>query len=152
MVEDHLPDVMTFRESLARRGIAFTLEHYSDGEAAANAFAAMTAAPDLVVLDLQVPRIDGFDLLERIRGNAVTARTPVLVLTSSNAERDRVRAQQNGADSYLVKPSGFVEFMNAVASGIQRLLADRPGPQVRSTAAQGGGKDCSADGPQGCKG
>ncbi len=124
IAEDHFPDVLAFRESLARRGIAFTLEHYSDGETAAKAIAAMTAPPDLLVVDLNLPRVDGFEVLNQIRNNPVTRHVPVMILTSSSAPADRIRAQQYGAALYLVKPGEFGEFLKKVAAGIQSLLAE----------------------------
>lgn len=122
IVEDNPPDVLVFRESLRRRGIAFTLEHYVNGEDAAKAVAAMTAPPDLFVLDLNIPRIHGLELLEAIRANPVTERATVVVLTSSRASSDKTQAEECGANLYLVKPDGFNEFVDQVGSAIQDLL------------------------------
>lgn len=130
MMEDNLPDVMVFREALARRGIAFTIEHFSDGDKASAAIASMTESPALFVLDLNLPRVDGFALLCQIRQREATARTPVAVLTTSHAERDRSRCDALGADAYVVKPGDFTEFLNVVGSAVQFLLSGKAAGQT----------------------
>jgi two-component system response regulator len=123
MVEDNPPDVLVFREALRRRGIAYTLDHYANGEDAAEAIQAMTVAPDLFVVDLNIPRIHGLEVLRIIRGQAVTALAPVAILTSSQAGADKARANELGANLYLVKPDGFKEFVNGVGANIEEFLA-----------------------------
>lgn len=84
----------------------------SDGIEALEFFAACRedALPKLVVIDLNMPRLDGFGLLEAIRANPRTRLLPVLVLTSSVLADDVARAYASGANSYLVKPIDFVDF------------------------------------------
>ncbi len=125
IVDDNPPDVLVFRECLRRRGIAHALEHYLNGEDAAKAVVEMTTAPDLFVLDLNVPRIQGLELLLLIRANRLTARTPVAILTSSQAANDRTRAEQRGVDLYIVKPCGLSEYVDQVGGGIAALLDRR---------------------------
>lgn len=135
VVDDNPPDVLILRECLRRRGIVHTLEHYLNGEDAAKAVVEMTTPPDLFVLDLNVPRISGLELLLLIRTNRVTARTPVAILTSSQAANDRTRAAQSGADLYMVKPCGFGEFVDQVGAGIAALLDRQISPGGAKTAA-----------------
>jgi DNA-binding response OmpR family regulator len=78
--------------------------------------AGLTQDPDLIVLDLMLPGLDGFELLRRLRADAV--ETPVLILTARGLEQDRLRGFELGADDYLVKPFGIPEFLARVA---QRL-------------------------------
>lgn len=66
--------------------------------------------PQIVLLDLKLPKIDGFDVLERIRADVRTHRLPVIVLTSSSEPRDLARAYDLGASSYIRKPIDFTQF------------------------------------------
>ena len=71
--------------------------------------------PTLVVLDVKVPKIDGIEILRDIKTNAQTRAIPVVMLTSSAQERDRVESYQLGVNSYLVKPIQYEAFIEAVA-------------------------------------
>jgi CheY-like chemotaxis protein len=70
--------------------------------------------PDLVLLDLKMPGIDGFEVLRQIKGTAGLKRLPVIILTSSKEEGDRALSYDNGANSYLVKPVSFEGFLDVV--------------------------------------
>ena len=85
--------------------------------------------PALVLLDLKLPRVDGFEALERIRADPRTARVPVVVFTSSAEVRDIVRSYELGANSYVCKPVGFPEFSDTVRTlGRYWLLVNTPEP------------------------
>ena len=71
--------------------------------------------PEVVLLDLKLPRLDGLDVLRRIRADARTALLPVVVLTSSKQEEDLIQSYQLGANSYFVKPVDFETFLLAIA-------------------------------------
>lgn len=75
--------------------------------------------PDLVLLDLKMPGIDGFEVLRQAKGNPATRRIPVIVLSSSTEDRDRARAYDLGANSYLVKPISIDGFLDTI-----RLVRD----------------------------
>lgn len=135
IVEDNPPDVLVFRECLRRRGIAFTIEHYLNGEDAAKAIVAATAPPDLFVLDLNVPRIHGLELLKVIRANPLTAHADVVILTSSRMADDRTLAEQSGADLYLIKPDGFHEFVDRVGSALEDFLNREPSTNAAEAVA-----------------
>jgi CheY-like chemotaxis protein len=70
--------------------------------------------PRLILLDLKLPGIDGFEVLRQIKTAPVLKRLPVIILTSSKEEGDRVLSYDNGANSYLVKPVSFEGFLNVV--------------------------------------
>lgn len=70
--------------------------------------------PQLVILDLKLPRVNGFQVLERIRGHEKTAYTPVVVLTTSKEDEDIIRAYRIGTNAYVRKPVDFDQFMVAV--------------------------------------
>lgn len=70
--------------------------------------------PDLVLLDLHLPKVDGFEVLRRLRTDERTRLLPVVILTSSNEDQDRIYGYGLGANSYVRKPVDFGEFMDAV--------------------------------------
>ena len=71
--------------------------------------------PDIILLDLNMPRVDGFEVLKRVKNTPIIKRIPVIILTSSKDEGDRVMGYDNGANSYLVKPVSFDGFLEVLA-------------------------------------
>jgi len=72
-------------------------------------------APKVILLDLNIPKIDGIEVLRRVKGDERTKSTPVVMLTSSQEERDVLETYHLGANSYIVKPLDFSHFLHAVA-------------------------------------
>lgn len=101
----------------------FTVEKIADGR---QALARIEAGPpaDLVLLDLMLPYTDGFELLEKLRGDAKWRQVPVIILTSRTREHDAVRALSLGADDYLNKPFSPAELI----ARIRRRLKPAPVP------------------------
>lgn len=97
--DEHIAKILTFM--LERQGYRVT--HAAEGRAASQHIAS-AAAPDLVLLDVMLPFVDGFELVRQIRQQASWAQVPVLMLTAKNTERDTVRALDAGADDFIVKP------------------------------------------------
>jgi CheY-like chemotaxis protein len=124
LVEDDPAHAEIVRRNLADFRVANRIYHVEDGQAALDylfhegVYADREASPrpDLVLLDLRLPKVDGQDVLRRIKDDAELKRIPTVVLTRSAAELDMIQAYSHGAGSYLVKPVDFEKFsglMNA---------------------------------------
>ena len=122
LVEDDPDDeALTVRE-LQRQNIVNTIDVVRDGAEAleylfaTGAYKARDASdlPTLMILDLKLPKVDGFEVLKQVRANERTKLMPVVVLTSSDEQRDRLESYSLGANSYVRKPVGFDEFREAV--------------------------------------
>lgn len=89
--------------------------------------------PQVTLLDLKLPRIDGLEVLKQVRSNERTRLLPVVILTSSNEDRDRLQGYSLGANSYIRKPVDFHEFMDAVHNlGLYWLILNQGPPKTGS--------------------
>jgi two-component system response regulator len=137
LVEDNPDDVELTLRAFRKSEFTHTITVARDGiEALDYLFAAGAYAnrdpldlPHLVLLDLKLPRLDGLQVLERIRGNPATRLLPVVILTSSVEARDLTAGYGIGANSYIRKPVDFQEFVAAVRQlGLYWLLLNQPPP------------------------
>jgi two-component system response regulator len=88
--------------------------------------------PQVVLLDLKLPKIDGLEVLRRLRADERTKVLPIVILTSSDEEQDRIRGYALGANSYVRKPVDFSQFAEAVRQlGLYWLVLNQPPPPMR---------------------
>ncbi len=116
LVEDNPDDEALTLRALKRNNILNKVIVARDGVEALDYLDACEpdALPEVVLLDLKLPRIDGLEVLRRVRENEKTRRLAVVILTSSNEERDIIAGYDLGANSYIRKPVDFEQFMEAV--------------------------------------
>jgi two-component system response regulator len=144
LVEDNQSDAKLTQRALVKNNIVNRIEHVRDGQAAIDYLFRQgeysdrdPAGPRVVLLDIKLPKVDGLEVLRRIRADARTASLPVVLLTSSNEERDIVRGYSLHANSYIVKPVDFLKFTEAVRSiGLSWLLVNTapPTPDLSATS------------------
>lgn len=121
LVEDNAGDVRLTREALKEGRIRNRLHVVSDGEHALRFLRrqdeyADAPRPDLILLDLNLPRLDGREVLTDIKNDPRLKQIPVVVLTSSRAEKDLLSAYDQHANCFITKPVGFEDFMEVVRS------------------------------------
>jgi CheY-like chemotaxis protein len=123
LVEDNPGDVYLFEKAMAARGIEFVLILYLDGRHAMRAIMEPKfPVPDLILVDLNLPQRDGFDVLSTIRKEPRLTGVPVGVLTSSNSTKDRHWASLHNIDKYINKPATLEEFIDHVGTAVEELL------------------------------
>ncbi len=116
LAEDNAQDAEMTIRALRRGNVGHPLHWAKDGaEALDFVFARRERPPRLVLLDIKMPRVDGIEVLRRLKGDAATRAIPVVVMTSSNEERDVIETYRLGVNSYVVKPVQFDAFLDTVA-------------------------------------
>jgi len=110
LAEDNPADVYLIREALREHRVEGELRVAEDGQQVLEILAG--AAPALVILDLNLPRHDGIEILQLMREREALRHVPVVVLTSSDSPRDREAASKLGVSRFLRKPSNLQEFLN----------------------------------------
>jgi two-component system, response regulator len=134
LVEDNLNDAELSLYALRKFKIANRIHHARDGaEALDYIFGSETDVthapvqiPRLILLDLKLPKVDGQEVLRKLKANEATRTIPVVVLTSSREERDIIESYNMGVNSYIVKPIDFEQFTEAVRDvGLYWLLLNQ---------------------------
>jgi CheY-like chemotaxis protein len=137
LVEDTEADVTLTLRALAKVNLSNAVDVARDGQEALDylwaqgPFAARAGLPlpVVVMLDLNLPRVGGLDVLKALRADGRTRILPVVILTSSDEEQDRLRSYMQGANSFVRKPVVFQEFAESVASlGVYWAAINRPPP------------------------
>jgi CheY-like chemotaxis protein len=135
LVEDNPSDIKLTKRALEQSQITNELIVAEDGGEALDylfgtgqyAGRDIRIIPAVVLLDLKLPRIDGLDVLKKIRANDLTSLLPVVILTSSDQEEDIITSYKLGANSYIRKPVDFNQFAEAVRTlGLYWLLLNEP--------------------------
>ncbi|MBV8080068.1 MAG: response regulator [Actinobacteria bacterium] len=132
LVEDNSDDVTLTLRALKQANILNEVVVAHDGVEAMELLEdASRPLPTVVLLDLQLPRLSGLEVLQRMRDTDRLRRVPVVILTSSREEQDRLRGYDFGANSYVQKPIHSGEFLEAVSKlGMYWLLLNEPPPPV----------------------
>ena len=134
LVEDNPHDAEMTLGALKKHNLANRLHHVKDGaEALAFIFATgsystrkIECSPKVVLLDLKLPKVDGLEVLTKMKADERTRMTPVVVLTSSDEERDVCESYRLGVNSYIVKPVDFEKFSESMRQlGLYWLLINR---------------------------
>lgn len=116
LVEDNPDDAGLTIRALKKHNLANHLLHLRDGEEALQyLFGENNAIPKLVLLDLKMPKVDGIDVLRKLKADERRRVIPIVVLTSSKEERDIVESYRLGVNAYIVKPVDFEKFSKAVS-------------------------------------
>lgn len=129
LVEDNVDDAELTIRALKKYHLANHLLHLQDGEEALNfLFSSNTnTIPKIILLDIKMPKVDGIEVLRRIKSDPYRKIIPVVVLTSSKEERDIIESYKLGVNAYIVKPVEFEKFMKAVSEiGFFWLLLNEP--------------------------
>ncbi len=135
LVEDNMNDAELTIRSLKTNNVANKIFHLKDGAQAMDYLFGtgqfskrnLNDKPKVILLDLKMPKIDGFEVLEKIKSNEMTKRIPVVILTSSKEDPDIERCYWLGANSYIVKPVDFEGFRKVVAElGLYWVVINQP--------------------------
>lgn len=139
LVEDNLHDAELAIRSLTKNNLVNHVVWLKDGAEAleyifgadANTPPKMSGIPKVILLDLKLPKVDGLEVLQRLKADERTKMIPVVVLTSSREDRDIVQSYELGVNSYIVKPVGFRNFSEEVAKlGLYWVLLNQPPPSL----------------------
>jgi len=135
LVEDNPTDVELTLRTLKKYNLANHVEVVTDGAEALDFIFATGAykdrkidkKPKVILLDLKLPKVDGLEVLRKIKSDERTKDIPVVVLTSSKEEQDRIESYRLGVNSYIVKPVDFTQFSKAVSKlGLYWVLLNEP--------------------------
>lgn len=123
LIEDNSSDAELAIRVLKKNQIAGNIIHLKDGASAIDFLFGegefekrdINSKPRIILLDLKMPKVDGIEVLRKIKANELTKNIPVVILTSSREASDLEKAYSNGANSYIVKPVDFEDFSKVIA-------------------------------------
>jgi two-component system, response regulator len=137
LVEDNPSDIELTRRALQKSHIANEMIVVEDGQEALDYLLGgdpltgknVNEPPALILLDLKLPKVEGLEVLRRIRSEERSSRLPVVILTTSSEEQDIAQSYDLGANSYIRKPVDFKQFVDAVQNlGLYWLVLNEPAP------------------------
>ncbi|SFZ82459.1 Response regulator receiver domain-containing protein [Devosia enhydra] len=139
LVEDNPRDLELTLAALEKCQLANEIVTVRDGEDALNYLYGQgehagrpDSSPAVVLLDLKLPKIDGLEVLEKVKGDPALRHIPIVMLTSSREERDLVRSYELGVNAFVVKPVEFREFFEAIQDlGVFWAILNEPPPRLR---------------------
>jgi len=140
LVEDNADDEVLTLRALKKNNIRNEVIVARDGSEALDylfgtgihAGRNLSVMPQIILLDLKLPKVDGFEVLNRVRAAEMTKFLPVVILTTSNEDQDRIRGYGLGANSFVRKPVEFDKFIEAVRQlGLYWLILNEPAPVPR---------------------
>jgi two-component system, response regulator len=140
LVEDNADDEVLTLRALKKNNIRNEVIVARDGSEAldylfgtgTHAGRDLSVMPQIILLDLKLPKVDGFEVLNRVRASEITKFLPVVILTTSNEDQDRIRGYGLGANSFVRKPVEFDKFIEAVRQlGLYWLILNEPAPVPR---------------------
>lgn len=134
IVEDNLSDADLILRVLRKNRLANSIIHLKDGQEAIDYFSSddnflgdQTTRPQIIFLDLKMPKVNGIEVLRQIKSDEKTKTIPVVILTSSKEDPDIAECYQLGVNSYVVKPVAFEDFVKAVTQiGLYWLMVNEP--------------------------
>jgi len=137
LIEDNPHDLELTLRALRKNHLANSITSVTDGEEALDFLFArdkyarrnVSNGPRVVFLDLKLPKVDGIEVLRQVKSDERTKKIPIVVVTSSAEERDRVESYQLGVNSYVVKPIEFDSFMKTITDlGFYWMAINKPAP------------------------
>jgi len=140
LVEDNADDELLTLRALKKNNIRNEVIVARDGSEAldylfgtgVHAGRDLSVMPQIILLDLKLPKVDGFEVLDRVRASELTKLLPVVILTTSNEDQDRIRGYGLGANSFVRKPVEFEKFIDAVRQlGLYWLILNEAAPAQR---------------------
>ncbi len=140
LVEDNADDELLTLRALKKNNIRNEVVVARDGNQALDYLFGtgvhsgrdLSVMPQIILLDLKLPKVDGFEVLNRVRASEMTKFLPVVILTTSNEDQDRIRGYDLGANSFVRKPVEFEKFIEAVRQlGLYWLILNEPAPVLR---------------------
>ena len=125
VVEDNPADVLMVKKALQEKGIKFDLSCFENGDQALKALSRQDSkAPDLILLDLNLPTIEGIEVLIQIRNMPRLSGVPVVILTSSESSSDMRRTKRLGAARYIRKSLILEDFLREVGTAVEEMLRE----------------------------
>lgn len=115
LIEDDQDDVELLEDALQDNDVAYAIDVLKDGDAAVEYIRKCINCPDIIILDFNLPKVHGRQIILELKANASYKGIPLLILTTSSAKDDIEYAYQNGADKYLIKPRNIEQIKEMVA-------------------------------------